>query len=68
LGACSQGQNGTVGLVRVYAKYDTKQDLDIAVIHSKELIRGLNAFMASLGLPERFSDSGEGLDAKIKSF
>jgi hypothetical protein len=46
--------------------YDSKQDLDIAVIHSKELIKGLNAFMASLGLPERFAGSGEGLAAKDK--
>jgi hypothetical protein len=46
--------------------YDTKQDLDIAFIHSKELIKGLNEFMASLGSPKRFPHSGERLVDKDK--
>jgi hypothetical protein len=46
--------------------YDTRQDLDVSVNHSKELIKGLNLFMASLTFPERFSGTERGLDSTDK--
>ena len=46
--------------------YDTGQDLEVAVKHSKELIKGLNLFMASLPHSERFLNPAGGLDSTDK--
>jgi hypothetical protein len=44
--------------------YATRNDLDVAVNHSKELIRGLHLVVVSLNIPERFlGPSVRGLDS-----